>query len=143
MTALESISINRTERDALLKPLQAVASIVGRRHTLPVLANVLLEQKDGHLHVTATDLEMQIMAVAELAGALRHTRWESRNTRCGKWLSRSGRRQKTSRSDREKRLHDMPYISIKDLPKAQTDQYNGHQRGVSQSVQQRFQKVWW
>jgi hypothetical protein len=52
----------------LLKPLQAVSGIVERRHTLPILANVLLEQKDGHLYVTATDLEMQITAHSELAG---------------------------------------------------------------------------
>ncbi len=62
------MQLKQVERDALLKPLQAVAGIVERRHTLPILANVLLEQKDGQLHVTATDLEMQITAVAELAG---------------------------------------------------------------------------
>ena len=62
------MQLKQVARDALLKPLQAVAGIVERRHTLPILANVLLEQKDGHLHVTATDLEMQITAVAELAG---------------------------------------------------------------------------
>jgi DNA polymerase-3 subunit beta len=50
-----------------LKPLQAVSGIVERRQTLPILANVLLEQKDGHLFVTATDLEMQITANSELA----------------------------------------------------------------------------
>src|SRR4029078_60643 len=38
----------------------AVSGIVERRHTLPILANVLLEQRDGSLYVTATDLEMQI-----------------------------------------------------------------------------------
>jgi DNA polymerase-3 subunit beta len=62
------MQLKQIARDALLKPLQAVAGIVERRHTLPILANVLLEQKDGHLHVTATDLEMQITAVSELAG---------------------------------------------------------------------------
>ena len=62
------MQLKQVDRDALLKPLQSVAGIVERRHTLPILANVLLEQKDGRLHVTATDLEMQITAVAELAG---------------------------------------------------------------------------
>ena len=62
------MQLKQIPRDALLKPLQAVSGIVERRHTLPILANVLLEQKDGKLHVTATDLEMQITAVAELAG---------------------------------------------------------------------------
>jgi DNA polymerase-3 subunit beta len=62
------MQLKQIDRDALLKPLQAVSGIVERRHTLPILANVLLEQKEGKLHVTATDLEMQITAVSEFAG---------------------------------------------------------------------------
>lgn len=62
------MQLKQTPRDALLKPLQAVSGIVERRHTLPILANVLLELKDGRLFVTATDLEMQITAHSELAG---------------------------------------------------------------------------
>jgi len=62
------MQLKQVARDALLKPLQAVAGIVERRHTLPILANVLLEQKEGRLFVTATDLEMQITATAELPG---------------------------------------------------------------------------
>jgi DNA polymerase-3 subunit beta len=48
--------------------LQAVSGIVERRHTLPILANVLVEQKSGRLFMTATDLEMQITAHSELEG---------------------------------------------------------------------------
>lgn len=62
------MQLKQIARDALLKPLQAVSGIVERRHTLPILANVLLEQKDGRLYVTATDLEMQITAYSELPG---------------------------------------------------------------------------
>lgn len=62
------MQLKQIARDALLKPLQAVSGIVERRHTLPILANVLLEQKNGSLHVTATDLEMQITARSEMAG---------------------------------------------------------------------------
>jgi len=62
------MQLKNIARDALLKPLQAVAGIVERRHTLPILANVLLEQRDGRLFVTATDLEMQITANAEMPG---------------------------------------------------------------------------
>jgi DNA polymerase-3 subunit beta len=62
------MQLKQIARDALLRPLQAVSGIVERRHTLPILANVLLEQKNGKLNVTATDLEMQITAVSELAG---------------------------------------------------------------------------
>lgn len=48
------------ERDALLKPLQAVTGIVEKRHTLPILSNVFLERKDGGLKLVATDLEIQV-----------------------------------------------------------------------------------
>jgi DNA polymerase III subunit beta len=65
---LIEMQLKQIERDALLKPLQAVSGIVERRHTLPILANVLLEPKDGRLYITATDLEMQITAVADVAG---------------------------------------------------------------------------
>lgn len=51
----------QTQRDALLKPLQAVTGIVERKHTLPILSNVLLERKDGSLSLTATDLEIQVV----------------------------------------------------------------------------------
>ena len=62
------MQLKQIARDALLKPLQAVSGIVERRHTLPILANVLLEQRDGQLYVTATDLEMQITAHSTLEG---------------------------------------------------------------------------
>jgi len=62
------MQLKQIARDALLRPLQAVSGIVERRHTLPILANVLLEHRDGRLYVTATDLEMQITAHSELAG---------------------------------------------------------------------------
>lgn len=47
-------------RDALLKPLQAVTGIVEKRHTLPILSNVLLEKKQDQLTLVATDLEIQV-----------------------------------------------------------------------------------
>jgi DNA polymerase-3 subunit beta len=62
------MQLKQIARDALLKPLQAVSGIVERRHTLPILANVLLEQRDGSLYVTATDLEMQITARSAMDG---------------------------------------------------------------------------
>lgn len=37
--------ILQAERDALLKPLLAVTGIVERRHTLPILSNVLIEKR--------------------------------------------------------------------------------------------------
>ena len=50
----------QTKRDNLLKPLQAVTGIVEKRHTLPILSNVLIEQIEDRLHLLATDLEIQV-----------------------------------------------------------------------------------
>jgi DNA polymerase-3 subunit beta len=50
----------KIDRDVLLKPLSAVSSIVERRHTLPILSNLLLEASQDKVTLTATDLEMQI-----------------------------------------------------------------------------------
>lgn len=51
-------------REALLKPLQAVIGVVERRQTMPILANVLLVAKNGEVSVTATDLEVELVANA-------------------------------------------------------------------------------
>lgn len=48
------------KRDALLTPLQSVSGIVERRHTLPILSNVLLEKSGMDLTLLATDIEIQI-----------------------------------------------------------------------------------
>ncbi|MDX1405402.1 MAG: DNA polymerase III subunit beta [Woeseiaceae bacterium] len=53
-------------RETLLQPLQAVIGVVERRQTMPILANVLLAAKDGQLAVTATDLEVELVANAEV-----------------------------------------------------------------------------
>ncbi len=53
-------------REVLLKPLQAVIGVVERRQTMPILANVLLVAKDGQLAVTATDLEVELVAQADV-----------------------------------------------------------------------------
>ena len=42
-------------RDAFLKPLQVVSGAVERRHTLPILSNLLLQVQGGQLRLTATD----------------------------------------------------------------------------------------
>lgn len=50
----------QSERNALLASLTAVVGVVERRHTLPILSNILLEKKAGKLTLLATDLELQI-----------------------------------------------------------------------------------
>jgi len=56
-----------TTRDALLGPLQSVSGIVEKRHTLPILSNVLIEKQGSHLTLLATDIEIQIRTTAEVA----------------------------------------------------------------------------
>lgn len=50
------------QREVLLKPLQQVVNVVERRHTLPVLANLLAVVKNGQLSLTGTDLEVEMVA---------------------------------------------------------------------------------
>lgn len=49
------------ERAALMKSLGHVQSVVERRNTIPILANVLLEARDGRLGLTATDMDLTIV----------------------------------------------------------------------------------
>jgi DNA polymerase III subunit beta len=56
----------KTERNALLGPLQRVVGIVERRHTLPILSNVLVESLPESLTLTTTDLEVQIRTTAHI-----------------------------------------------------------------------------
>ncbi len=57
------------ERGALLKALGHIQSVVERRNTIPILANVLLEASKGKLAMTATDMDLAIVetAAAEIA----------------------------------------------------------------------------
>jgi DNA polymerase III subunit beta len=54
------------EREKLLGPLQAVIGVVERRQTMPVLANVLLNVRDGRMSITATDLEVELVASTDV-----------------------------------------------------------------------------
>ena len=58
----------KTQRDTLLVPLQSVSGIVERRHTLPILSNVLLEKRGDRLTLLATDIEIQITTSTDGAG---------------------------------------------------------------------------
>ena len=57
-----------TQRDTLLGPLQSVSGIVEKRHTLPILSNVLLEKQGDRLTLLATDIEIQIKTSAPTSG---------------------------------------------------------------------------
>ena len=57
----------RANRDAILKPLQIVSGIVERRHTLPILANILIRKSGDEVSFLGTDIEIQIRTAAQLA----------------------------------------------------------------------------
>src|SRR4051794_24663771 len=59
----------KAKRDDVLAPLSAVSGIIERRHTLPILSNVLIERSADNLAFLATDIEIQITARASLPGA--------------------------------------------------------------------------
>ena len=56
----------KAKRDDLLGPLAAVSGIIERRHTLPILSNVLIDCGVGALSFLATDIEIQITSRAAL-----------------------------------------------------------------------------
>jgi DNA polymerase-3 subunit beta len=58
----------KATQDKVLSVLQAVSGIVERRHTLPILANVLLRKTGTSVQLTTSDLEIQIRTTAELGG---------------------------------------------------------------------------
>jgi DNA polymerase III sliding clamp (beta) subunit (PCNA family) len=58
----------KAAQEKILRSLQAVAGIVERRHTLPVLANVLIRKTGDQVEFTASDLEIQIRTSATLDG---------------------------------------------------------------------------
>jgi DNA polymerase-3 subunit beta len=60
----------KATQDKVLAVLQSVSGIVERRHTLPILANVLIRKTGSSLQLTTSDLEIQIRTTAELDGDL-------------------------------------------------------------------------
>jgi DNA polymerase III subunit beta len=57
----------KAKRDEILGPLSAVSGIIERRHTLPILSNVLVDTVEGKLSFLATDIEIQITARTAVA----------------------------------------------------------------------------
>ncbi len=61
------------ERAVLLKALGQAQSVVERRNTIPILANVLIETDDGQISLRATDLDIEVVdrapAMVEQPGA--------------------------------------------------------------------------
>ena len=59
----------KAKRDELLAPLSAVGGIIERRHTLPILSNVLIDGSGEAVSFLATDIEIQIIARSGISGA--------------------------------------------------------------------------
>ena len=58
----------KAPQQKLLEALQSVAGIVERRHTLPILANVLMRKTGDEIEFTTSDLEIQVRTQATLGG---------------------------------------------------------------------------
>jgi DNA polymerase-3 subunit beta len=58
----------KAPQEQLLSALQAVSGIVERRHTLPILANVLLRKTGGTIEFTTSDLEIQVRTSGQFDG---------------------------------------------------------------------------
>jgi DNA polymerase III subunit beta len=58
----------KAAQEKFLAALQAVSGIVERRHTLPILANVLIRKTGPSIELTTSDLEIQVRTTAELGG---------------------------------------------------------------------------
>mgnify|MGYP000044160829 CR=1 FL=1 len=54
------------DRQALLTPLQSICTVVEKKQTLPILSNVLLATQGDKLLLTGTDLEVELIAEANL-----------------------------------------------------------------------------
>ena len=59
----------KAKRDEILGPLSAVSGIIERRHTLPILSNVLIDRSASSVSFLATDIEIQITARSSLAAS--------------------------------------------------------------------------
>jgi DNA polymerase-3 subunit beta len=58
----------KAAQERVLSALQAVSGIVERRHTLPILANVLIRKTGSQVEFTTSDLEIQVRTTAALDG---------------------------------------------------------------------------
>lgn len=56
----------RLSRQQLLRPLQIVAGVVDKRHTMPILSHILVSVQNERMFLTATDLEIELIAETEI-----------------------------------------------------------------------------
>ena len=58
----------KASQENIVAALQSVVGIVERRHTLPILANVMIQKTPQSIQLTSSDLEIQIRTEADLGG---------------------------------------------------------------------------
>ena len=58
----------KASQENIVAALQSVVGIVERRHTLPILANVMIQKTPNTIQLTSSDLEIQIRTEADLGG---------------------------------------------------------------------------
>ena len=58
----------KASQENIVTALQSVVGIVERRHTLPILANVMIQKTPQSVQLTSSDLEIQIRTDADLGG---------------------------------------------------------------------------
>ena len=60
------MNIIKTSKEKLLVPLQVISGFVEKKHSLPILSNVLIEKLNNILTFQATDIEIQITTKTEI-----------------------------------------------------------------------------
>ena len=58
----------KTTKEKLLTPLRAISKIVERKHTSPILANVLIRKAGRMIELTTSDLEIQLRTQLDVDG---------------------------------------------------------------------------
>jgi DNA polymerase-3 subunit beta len=64
----DDMIVLKASQENIVAALQSVVGIVERRHTLPILANVMIQKTASTVQLTSSDLEIQIRTEADLGG---------------------------------------------------------------------------
>jgi DNA polymerase-3 subunit beta len=64
----DDMIVLKASQENIVAALQSVVGIVERRHTLPILANVMIQKTATAVQLTSSDLEIQIRTEADLGG---------------------------------------------------------------------------
>ena len=88
----------------MLAPLSAVSGIIERRHTLPILSNVLIERSGDALASLATDIEIQITARSAIRRQRRDARGHGRRAQAAGHPAGAAGRRRGTLQQQDKRL---------------------------------------